>query len=474
MASDNKLRRDDKKRKAAEQNRRRAAEDEAFRRRAQQSGANGSSDEQPKPSPEVASALADATLTLALRMACFESQFQAAVESLVDLIDNSGHRPGVEAVHRLMISTVTKSWANGWQPFDLLHVTGRLLGAEHRDLLISAIGVEHHVSRPKFVEDQWQSQLDEIEVPLRNRLFVEPAAESLLDEVLLIGEVRLAIQLVNELTRLPRLPHLMSPPGDGPNPEFRVKRPTRPGSPGSPGSPSDPRSHLDDKILARVRGLLSKAESTTFEEEAEALTAKAQELMARHAIDLAMVDAGSGEHSDATARRIHLDDPYVDAKSSLLAIVARENRCTVIMTPHFAFCTAFGFATDLDITELLFTSLLTQATSAMVALGRSNDPTGSSRTRSFRRSFLIAFAHRIGERLHEATEAATRAAQESIGDSLLPVLASRRDAVDRLSTKTFPKTQAKKTTISNSAGWWAGHEAANKASLSAPSGAIRS
>ena len=37
----------------------------------------------------------------------------------------------------------------------------------------------------------------------------------------------------------------------------------------------------DEKVLGRVRALLAKAESTTFPEEAEALTAKAQELMAR-------------------------------------------------------------------------------------------------------------------------------------------------------------------------------------------------
>jgi Protein of unknown function (DUF2786) len=473
MASENKNRRDEKKRKSAEQIRRQVAEDDAFRRRAQRSAAGGSLKDRPTLSPQEALALADATLTLALKMAWLtvETQFQVAVESLVDLIDTTGHRTGVEAVHRLVVTTLTNAWGNGWQPNDLLHVVGRGLEAEHRDLLVAAIGVEFHGSKPIFVDDHWQSQLDEIGVPLRDRLFTEPAPDSLLEEVFLISQVRLAIQLVNTLTRLPRLPHLMSPPGDAPNPEFRVTRPTRPSRPDSPPSP---RSHLDDKILARVRGLLSKAESTTFEEEADALTAKAQELMARHAIDLAMVDAGAGGQSDATARRIHIDDPYVEAKSSLLSIVAQENRCTVIMTPHFAFCTVFGFDTDLDITELLFTSLLTQATSAMVALGKSNDPSGFSRTRSFRQSFLMAFAHRIGERLHEATKAATQAAQESIGDSMLPVLAFRKDAVDQLSTKTFPKTQTKKTTISNADGWWAGREAADRASLKLNVPTIRS
>ena len=42
---------------------------------------------------------------------------------------------------------------------------------------------------------------------------------------------------------------------------------------------------MDEKKLSRVRALLAKAESSSFPEEAEALSAKAQELMTRHALD---------------------------------------------------------------------------------------------------------------------------------------------------------------------------------------------
>ena len=51
-------------------------------------------------------------------------------------------------------------------------------------------------------------------------------------------------------------------------------------------------SSVDQKVLAWVRGLLAKAESTQFPEEAEALSAKAQELMNRHAFERAVPRCG--------------------------------------------------------------------------------------------------------------------------------------------------------------------------------------
>ena len=47
---------------------------------------------------------------------------------------------------------------------------------------------------------------------------------------------------------------------------------------------------IDHRVLTRVRALLRKAESTDFPAEAEALTAKAQELIARHAVDALLLD----------------------------------------------------------------------------------------------------------------------------------------------------------------------------------------
>ncbi|MGH3627252.1 MAG: DUF2786 domain-containing protein, partial [Sciscionella sp.] len=110
----------------------------------------------------------------------------------------------------------------------------------------------------------------------------------------------------------------------------------------------------------------------------------------------------------------------------------------------------------------LATSLLVQASEAMLTAGRQVARTGQSRTRSFRHSFLLAYAGRIGERLAKAD----RASGEQIHDDrLLPVLARRGKDVDELFEHMFPRTVRRSRSISNGAGWSAGRAAADAAKL---------
>ncbi|QKV75383.1 DUF2786 domain-containing protein [Amycolatopsis sp. Hca4] len=221
----------------------------------------------------------------------------------------------------------------------------------------------------------------------------------------------------------------------------------------APGTPLPrPAGHpVDDKKLSRVRALLAKAESSSFPEEAEALSAKAQELMTRHALDRALVEAATGAPDRPAARRIWLDTPYTDAKSLLVHVVAKANRCQAIFDARWDFVTVVG--DDLDAVELLTTSLLVQATRAMIA-----DPAG--RSRDFRKSFLVSYATRIGERLEQTAEATIA----SVPD-LLPVLASREAEVAAAFTELFPEVVSKSVTVRSHEGWGAGREAADRARL---------
>ncbi len=241
------------------------------------------------------------------------------------------------------------------------------------------------------------------------------------------------------------------------------------GEPSRP-APQSARSGQHARILVRVRALLAKAESTTFPEEAEALSAKAQELMARHAIDGAMISAGdrAGRGADdvPTGVRLPVDDPYASAKSILLSEVASANRCSAVWSKGLGFSTVLGFESDVGFVEILYTSLLVQATSAMVAAGPRVDRSGRSRTRSFRQSFLLAYATRIGDRLRAAERAGEAAAAEEYGDAMLPVLADRSATVAAARNAAFPGAVTRSVSVTNGAGWAAGAAAAELASLS--------
>jgi hypothetical protein len=211
-----------------------------------------------------------------------------------------------------------------------------------------------------------------------------------------------------------------------------------------------------------VRALLAKAESTQFDAEAEALSAKAQELMNRHSFDRALLDADIQRPPTVASTRLWLDSPYVEAKSSLVAAIAKANRCRSVFYPKLGFVALVGEQLDLEITELLATSLLVQATRAMVAEGSQITGHGTSRTRSFRRSFLVSYAIRIGERLDAA---ATRAHDPAEDARLLPVLADRSRVVEETFQAMFSHTVQKSTSVTNGAGWHAGRSAADHANL---------
>ncbi|WSS20570.1 DUF2786 domain-containing protein [Streptomyces sp. NBC_01190] len=211
----------------------------------------------------------------------------------------------------------------------------------------------------------------------------------------------------------------------------------------------------ESKMLGRIRALLAKAESTGFPEEAEALSAKAQHLMARHSIDAALLGAsGEGAADRPGARRLGVDRPYEGAKALLLDAVAAANRCEAVWSADFGFSTVVGHVADLDAVELLYTSLLVQADRALHR--------GASRSRDFRESFLIAYASRIRERL---TAASAEEAAAHTAPDLLPALASRDLAVHDETRRLFPTTTTSRLKGRDPEGWTHGHTAADSATL---------
>jgi len=221
-------------------------------------------------------------------------------------------------------------------------------------------------------------------------------------------------------------------------------------------------------VLNRVRALLAQAEATSFDQEAEAFTAKAQELMARYRIERALVDT---ERQDRREHRVgrrcmDLPNPYADAKAALLDGIATANGCSAIWSKEHGFVTVFGFEPELEAVDALFTSLLVQATRALRRQGSKRDGYGRNRTKRFRRSFLIAFAIRIEQRLREAIDVSVRTASEETGVALVPILVDREEATRAAAAAAFPSTRAFAPRVSDGEGWYAGRVFADQVDLS--------
>jgi hypothetical protein len=183
--------------------------------------------------------------------------------------------------------------------------------------------------------------------------------------------------------------------------------------------------------------------------------------MSRYALSEALARHDRGRKPAATARRIWIDNPYAAAKAALVQVVSRSNHCRAVWAERLGFVTVIGCETDLNLVELLSTSLLVQANRAMLGAGR--NASAQTRSRTFRHSFLVAYAQRIGERLEGASASV---AAEIKGDGrLLPVLAANSLAADELVCRLFPSTVPRAVSVSNGAGWGAGRAAANMAML---------
>jgi hypothetical protein len=382
-----------------------------------------------------------------------DAEGMAAVLAARDhAVDGSG------GATRALLSALTTAWERGWQPADVVHSVRRRFPGRSARLVVALVAEDARVTdAASRAPDVWVDQLRELGaltpgepavVAAWHRAEGRPAEESWRTVLLLAGA----------LTRLARIDQLVPPPSRWAAGARRE---------GTAAAPDDAR------VLRRIRALLAKAESTGYPHEAEALTAKAQELMTRHAVDTVLLDTGGTPHrTDVATRRVHVDDPYVRAKTQLLGAVADANGVRLVWYPDLGIANLVGVAADLDAVELLFTSLLLQVGQALGVAERAAGRRSASR--SFRRAFLLGYAGRIGERLTSARERATRAAAAERGVDLLPVLRSREEAVDDAFTELFPRVRSTRSRASMDAGgYWAGRAAADSADVGSRQARLR-
>ncbi|MEI5098595.1 DUF2786 domain-containing protein [Streptomyces sp. PmtG] len=346
--------------------------------------------------------------------------------------------PGADAeVLRRGEEFVRRAWERGWQPADVLRLARRDLDEPQLRLAADLIRAESRRYAPEELPARWPAQLAALDAHAPWRApdrFTHATA---------------VLTLYRFLLRLPAIEPVGPPPGTP-----RTLRDVAP----APGEP---------RALTRIRALLAKAEATGFPEEAEALTAKAQELMARYSVDEALLAARTHAPDAPGACRVGVDAPYETAKAILLDAVATANRCRAVWNEPFAFSTVVGYAPDLEVVELLHTSLLVQGAHAMTKAEAGQRAGGRNRTKTFRQAFWMAYAHRVGARL-EAAAAPVTHEEAAAGGALLPVLAARDVAVTDRTERMFPETTTTRVRgVVDGAGWAEGAAAASSANLHA-------
>ena len=375
-----------------------------------------------------------------------------------------------EVVSTRLLSGVGRQWERGWQPRDLIHVAGRI--DRWAPALVADVAVEQvdRSDRGALAPQAWRVQLEAAADRARSAdIGIWSTREDWLavDRLVMAGVPVLtawasAIRLLARLHELPPVAPTLPPPSAWRAEPTEAPRtvPPRNGPPRTPGPGTEP-SPNRDKVLSTIRALLAKAESTEFAAEAEALSAKAQAMMTRHAIDEALLHVGDADSIDVLGRRVLIDSPYPLEKVHLLSAVGRANRTRVVWMEDLAMATVVGTPVDIDQVELLFVSLLIQSTRAMAEACAAQ--TGSfDRSPRFRRSFLTSYAVRIGERL-SAADAETTA---SYGSELVPVLRRQEEAVDAAYEQLFPHTrEASSRRTYDRRGWDAGRRAADRASF---------
>ena len=356
----------------------------------------------------------------------------------------------LEAATTRLVTALRDRYENGWQPADVVHgVTrsskSRIAGEWVRRL----IGYEAALSGAHDrAPQQWIDQL--------------PPASGIESWRLLAGFTdplegwAVITQVVGALVTLPRIQRLVPPPSAWGTARPRVAAATPPGK----GSGGESR-RKDPKMLARIRALLAKAEGTEYAQEAEAFTGKAQELMARYAIDDALLaDPAAGV--DVHSRRIHIEDPYAEQKALLADVCAQAQHCKAVWAGDVGISTIIGPPTELELADMLYTSLLVQAVRAMTEAGRFR----GDRSPSFRRAFLTSYASRIAERLADSNARADEQVVAEIGAELVPVRARIDAAVADEFDRLFPHIVRGKARSYDARGWHAGRAAADAAVFS--------
>jgi Protein of unknown function (DUF2786) len=212
-------------------------------------------------------------------------------------------------------------------------------------------------------------------------------------------------------------------------------------------------NEASDRLLDRVRKLLAKAEDESVTPpEAQALTAKAAELMAKYGIDRALLAAERPETDSPASRILDIDNPWARVKAHLLCGLGSALRCQCILLPagQGSRVHIFGYRSDIERADLLYTSVLIQMWHGLAGAAV---PAWSSSPRAWRRSWLLGFTSAVISRVRAAEyAAASRATAPAAAQAsrAAVVLADRALVIRRNAEQAYPLTRTARLTYSGS------------------------
>jgi hypothetical protein len=145
-------------------------------------------------------------------------------------------------------------------------------------------------------------------------------------------------------------------------------------------------------------------------------------------------------------------NPWGRVKAHLLCGLGAALRCQCVMVTSAQGLRIhmFGYASDLERTDLLYTSLLVQMWHGLIA---AELPEWNSNPRAWRRSWMLGFATAVIARVREAEQAAAAQAtapSQSSGSRTALVLADRSQVIQRNVREAYPRTRSARVTYSGS------------------------
>ena len=239
-------------------------------------------------------------------------------------------------------------------------------------------------------------------------------------------------------------------------------------------STADTFQRTKEQVADKVRKLLAQAEDpAATSEEAQAFTMKAQQLMSKYSIELAMI-SDAADASRMVTNGWTVANPYASHKVTLISAVARANDCRAIYTDLQGGrkrIDVVGYADDVEWVQTLSRSLEVQLAAALSEAARRKPANVHGRT--FAVGFIQGFVTEVRDRLHAARRSAVVAAEADAPQradapsSVALVLVAKRSRVDEEFQARYPgsRTVYSQVRLRSWSGYSPGREAGRRATL---------